>query len=52
MPNELPIIQIGNKKYYIDKRLNQIRNIKNPNDYETESASLIEYWLDNNIKKI
>lgn len=31
--NQLKIIKIGNKKYFLDTRLKELRNIKNPNDY-------------------
>ncbi|VVB51238.1 Uncharacterised protein [uncultured archaeon] len=31
---ELPIVGIGRKKYYIDERLKQIRNVKNPHDFK------------------
>jgi len=50
--NKLPIIQIGKKRYYIDAKLSQIRNINNPHDYETESRELIDYWISNNIRKV
>jgi hypothetical protein len=30
---QLPIIQLGRKKYFLDERLRQLRNVKNPNDY-------------------
>jgi len=29
---ELPVMTIGKKTYYVDLRLNQLRNIKNPDD--------------------
>jgi len=30
---QLPIITRNGKKYYIDERLRQLRNINNPHDY-------------------
>ena len=30
---ELPKIRQGNKQYYHDARLRQLRNVKNPHDY-------------------
>ena len=33
-PRMLPMVTLSNgKTYFIDERLNQLRNIKNPNDY-------------------
>ncbi|MDP8216013.1 MAG: hypothetical protein P9L98_01660 [Candidatus Kaelpia imicola] len=52
MVRELPKIQIGKKNYFIDKRLNQIRNVNNPHDFESVSLEVIDYWLDHNVKKI
>jgi hypothetical protein len=31
--NQLKIVKIGNKKYFLDASLKELRNIKNPNDY-------------------
>lgn len=31
----LPVIKIGRKHYYVDKRLNELRNVKDPNDKES-----------------
>lgn len=39
MATQLPIIKIGGKKYYVDERLNELRNIKNPNDREKMEGS-------------
>ena len=30
--NELPIYKIKGKEYYLDKRLGEYRNVKNPHD--------------------
>lgn len=38
---QLPIIKIGKKSYYVDQRLNEIRNVKNPNDRKAISPELI-----------
>jgi hypothetical protein len=48
----LPTIKIKKKEFFIDKRLNQIRNVKNPSDYEDVSVELINYWLDNKVSEI
>lgn len=32
MSNQLPIVKIGDKSYYDDKRLREYRNIDNPHD--------------------
>lgn len=31
---QLPIVKIARKRYYLDARLCQIRNVNNPNDFE------------------
>ena len=36
--NQLKRVRIGTKTYWIDERLNELRNIKNPDD--TESIEL------------
>lgn len=33
MVRELPRIKVGKKEFFVDSRLNQLRNVKNPNDY-------------------
>lgn len=40
----LPIIRLGRKSYFVDKRLSEIRNIKNPFDAESVSVELIDFW--------
>jgi hypothetical protein len=42
----LKTLRIGGKTYYIDERLNQIRNVKNPHDYEDVSPELIRFWTE------
>jgi len=32
-PRMLPIVKIKNKMYFVDERLKQLRNVKNPHDY-------------------
>ena len=42
------IVKIGNKKYFLDKKLNQLRNINNPHDFlEFE----YDFWLIVGLKK-
>ena len=43
--NELPIYQIRGQLYFLDKRLSEYRNIKNPNDklsFNSVSLSSLE----------
>lgn len=35
----LPKVKIGNKVYFIDARLNELRNVKNPFDAEKMECS-------------
>lgn len=41
---KLPIIKLGKKTYFVDERLGEIRNIKNPHDAESVSPELIAFW--------
>ena len=34
MPRRLPIVEYDGKKWFLDERLKQIRNIHNPHDFE------------------
>jgi len=52
MVKALSKIKIGNKTYYIDKKLGEIRNVKNPHDAETVSPEVIDYWLKHNVKEL
>jgi len=31
----LPVVKIGSKHYFVDKRLNELRNINDPSDKES-----------------
>jgi hypothetical protein len=42
----LPIVRIGKKQYFIDERLNELRNIRNPNDREKMEGSA-EFYIEN-----
>ncbi len=33
MVRALPIVRIGRKRYFVDERLEQLRNVKNPHDW-------------------
>lgn len=44
---QLPIVRLGKKKYFADRRLRQLRNINNPHDYENESLEVIDFLIDN-----
>jgi len=50
--HRLPKIKIGKKTFFIDERLGEIRNIKNPSDAESVSPELIDFWKRHKIKKI
>jgi hypothetical protein len=42
----LPIVKIGRKTYFVDARLNELRNTKNPNDSEKMEGSE-EFYINN-----
>jgi hypothetical protein len=31
--NQLKIVKLGNKKYFLDVRLKELRNVSNPHDF-------------------
>jgi len=41
---QLPIVKYEGKQYYFDERLKQIRNIKNPHDYQDLNEFEMEYF--------
>lgn len=47
----LPIIKIGNKRYYVDERLNELRNVSNPSDREKMEGSKEFYIATFGVKK-
>ena len=49
---ELPTIIIDGIKYFIDRRLNEIRNVNNPYDWDRVSPELIEYWIEHKIEAV
>ena len=38
-------LRMGGKEYFIDERLHEIRNVKNPFDAESVSPDLIDFWV-------
>ena len=44
---QLPIVKIGKKKFFADRRLGQLRNIHNPHDFEDVSVEVIDFLIDN-----
>lgn len=44
MTHKLKTVKIGRKTYFVDERLQEIRNIKDPNDAESVSPELIDFW--------
>ena len=49
---ELPIITISGKRYYIDERLRQIREVGNPSNYENLSIELIMFWVEHGVERV
>lgn len=53
MARNLPIIKIGSKKYFVDERLNELRNVENAHDAEKMEGSAELYvrifGCDNNL---
>lgn len=47
----LPVVKLGGKRYYVDERLREIRNVENPHDAEPVSRALIEYWRERGLLK-
>lgn len=45
MAVKLKILRMRGEEYFIDERLNEIRNVKNPSDYESVSPELINFWV-------
>ena len=43
MAYKLPVVKIGRKKYFVDERLNELRNVKNPADREKMEGSAAFY---------
>ena len=39
MVRMLPIIKLGSKRYFVDTRLNELRNVVNPHDTESMGGS-------------
>ena len=51
--NALPTLKIGSKTYYIDERLDELRNVKNPNDKESIELAYAyrEEWKIKEVKE-
>jgi len=39
---QLPLVERNGKKYFLDERLRELRNVDNPHDY-------INYWGEKNV---
>ncbi len=39
-PRQLPIVEYKGVKYYVDYRLEQVRNVNNPHDFHSFESSL------------
>lgn len=51
MATQLPIVKIGKEYYFLDSRLNEIRNIKDPADREKLEGSPEFYLKTFGVKK-
>jgi hypothetical protein len=50
---KLPIVKIGRKRYFVDTRLNEMRNVRNPHDKEKMEGSeklYVELFKDAEVK--
>lgn len=45
-PKMLPVVDYEGEKYFFDKRLRQIRNVKNPHDFQDLNDFEMEYFED------
>jgi len=41
---QLPAVTIGGKKYFVDVRLNELRNVSNPHDKESAEGMSVAFW--------
>ena len=41
---QLPIVKYEGKRWFFDERLSQIRNVKNPHDYQDLNEFEVEYF--------
>lgn len=48
MATKLPTVKIGKKLYYVDRRLNELRNVNDPND--VESIELADVHIEKTLK--
>ena len=46
---QLPTIKMDGKRWFIDRRLGEIRNVSNPHDVESVSQEIIDFWLENKV---
>jgi hypothetical protein len=44
MVHRLPKIKLGRKIFFVDERLGEIRNVKNPHDVESVTPELLDFW--------
>lgn len=42
----LPVVKLGRKKYFVDERLNELRNINNPHDKESMEGSSEKWFVE------
>jgi len=52
MVRRLKTIRMNDKEYFIDERLSEIRNVRDPFDVESVSREVLEYWKDNDITEV
>jgi len=49
---QLPIIRIEGIEYFIDERLQEIREVNNPHNSEHVSIEVLEYWKTHNVTEL
>lgn len=40
----LPIVTIKGKRYFVDVRLDELRNVDNPHDRESAEGMSVSFW--------
>lgn len=48
-PRRLPVVQYEGKTWYFDERLRQIRNWKNPHDYQDLNEFEVAYFKERSV---
>lgn len=43
---ELPKVKIGRKTYYLDERLDEMRNVRDPHDRESMEGGSVDLYME------